>query len=99
VEVLSKSGHGSQTPDESLLNQLVRLLSSLDRRLAQSAVESKDLLDIRTVARRLSCSVKTVENLIRSGYLQSSIMPGTKNARRVSREQLKRYIQLHNDGV
>ena len=97
MEVLGSSGSCSQTPDEDLLSRLVNILARIEDSLTYGK-EPQDLLDVETVARRLSCSVKTVENLIRSGHLQSSIMPGTKNARRISREQLARYLELHNNG-
>ena len=54
--------------------------------------DDKELYTVSEIARLLSCGNRLVENLIAKRELESSLMPGTRRARRVSREQLDRYL-------
>jgi excisionase family DNA binding protein len=62
----------------------------------QTRAYGKELFTIAEIAAMLSCCERLVEKLIARRELESSIMPGTRRARRVSRAQLERYLAKFN---
>jgi len=56
----------------------------------------KELYTLEEVAALTSMGASTVERMVLEGYLASGIVPGTSNARRVSRAQLGAFITAFN---
>lgn len=102
-EPLSARGwRGSLSPEaivraEPPAARLVRLLDAMEGRLSAPPPE-REFLTLAEVAQVLGVSKRTVEGLVASRYLESSVLPGTRDARRVSREQLAAYKQRFHDG-
>lgn len=55
-------------------------------------LEELTLLTVKDVAARLKVCQTTVEKLVAKGHIESSVLPGTERTRRITPNQLKRYI-------
>ena len=84
---------------EPIQPELLKLADALIAALGLRLGEVVELLKLDEVARRLSTGVRTVETLVARGELESSIIPGTANSRRVSREQLDNFVRRFNIGT
>lgn len=47
---------------------------------------------IKEIASRLKVCPRTAEKLVAKGHIESSVLPGTERTRRITPNQLKRYI-------
>jgi len=67
-------------------------------RTDRPSLTDKLLYTLTEAAYLLSLSKREVEELVQTEHLESGIAPGTKRARRVSRQQLRRYVQKLEGG-
>lgn len=66
--------------------------------MAKTATIERELYTLKQVADLFGVSLRTVEFLVARGYLESSVLRGTRRTRRVSKRQLQRYLDRH-DGL